>query len=460
MHSTSILSGAILAATTLIGCGSDTTTTTKTTLNILYPGGAALGMAMNNRIRQFEQDNDVVVNVTGGDWQTVDNLVHGALQGGGLLQDGESANPYKDGNPFDLMELDNGNIAAFNVAGYFEPLDDYLPAGYTSDLIPGQVELFSNNGHLLGLVWNNDSRFFVYRTDIMNQLMAVEPSVSGPPTTMTELRQQCQLIKQHNLARHCFSQEWDSSWDAVCELHYWAYSFGGSFLDTNNNLTMTAPANVAALQFIADLGADGAIDPSSIATQSDFMGTTKGGTGMAPDAQEASFLAGDDAFLLQSTVYVIADLNGAATSTVVNKWKIALSPGGASQANVSLSLPEALAVPKTSKNKALTVKLLQYLLGKEAGKAYAIQTGALPIWQSLYNDADVVAANPAFADMAAETPHIRGLSIATWYGDLVNSLADQVYPILAGINGTPANITPLQALSAAQTALASEDGKP
>jgi multiple sugar transport system substrate-binding protein len=84
-----------------------------------------------------------------------------------------------------------GWVAKFVAANWVEPLNSFANQDYINKLIARIGEYFSRGGDVLGIPWNNDTRFFFYNTAHLEQA-----GIDAPPKTWTEMVAQVKMLKE------------------------------------------------------------------------------------------------------------------------------------------------------------------------------------------------------------------------------------------------------------------------
>ena len=97
---------------------------------------------------EFEQETGIQVEFIQMSWNEVADKVLADLAAGG--------------NTYDVIEFDNGWVAKFAGADWVEPLNSFASQEYLDSLVGGLLNTFTQDGQVLGIPWNNDTRFFFY----------------------------------------------------------------------------------------------------------------------------------------------------------------------------------------------------------------------------------------------------------------------------------------------------------
>jgi len=174
------------------------------TITVIFPKHEAdIKGAFEARIKQFEANSGITVNLIQSDWDSVANRVTPELATGG--------------SAYDVVEFDNGWVAQWCGAGWATPLNDFMSADYTNGMIPGLVDLFTcPDGKLYGLVWNNDTRFFHY-----NAAKLQEAGFTTPPATWGEFTTQSLAAREKGVVKYGFAPFWNQEWSLGNEFHFW-----------------------------------------------------------------------------------------------------------------------------------------------------------------------------------------------------------------------------------------------
>ncbi|MFQ5854257.1 MAG: extracellular solute-binding protein [Anaerolineae bacterium] len=352
------------------------------------------------RVKEFEEQTGIKVTLINMSWDKAADKVLAEMAAGG--------------DAYDVIEFDNSWVAKFRQADWLEPLDTFMPADYTKDMVPGLVDLFSDEDNTYGLVWNNDIRFFFYNADILEQA-----GIDTPPTTWDELVVQCKTIQEKGIVEHCLAQPWVQEWAIVNEFHFFTYTFGGEMLGEGNSFLWNTDGAAEALQFMVDIiQKDEIVNPASLTfSQEDAMNV---------------FLSGDAAFFPQAWPGAYAFAQDESLSKIVGKVKVGLVPGKEPGMSAALALPEAMAIPKNSKHKEAAWKFIEFMTSKPVNKLMALEIGAIPIYVDLYNDPELVDRYPYWKEFGAQLDTAQGLMQTTWLDQWGQVTMVEIQKALAG----------------------------
>lgn len=390
------------AATEAAASETEAPATSGETITVIFPKHEAdIKGAYEARIKQFQEETGITVNLIQSDWDSVANRVVPELGTGG--------------SAYDVVEFDNGWVAQWCGAGWATPLDDYMPEGYTADMIPGLVDLFScPDGKLYGIVWNNDTRFFYY-----NAAKLQEAGFAEAPKTWDEFTSMSQAAQKAGVVKYGFAPFWNQEWSLGNELHFWTYAFGGELVDDKGCLVMNKDENtLKAVQYMIDSLANGVADPAGLTYNQ--------------AAAQDIFLKGDTLFMPQAIAGLKAYTEDETISKVKGQIEVGVVPSAANGATAALTLPEAYAIPAGSQHKDAAWKFIEYMTSKDTNKYLAKEIGVLPIWVDLFSDPELTALYPQWADFQAQLTSARGLSKLTWYSDLVDISTAELHKALSG----------------------------
>jgi multiple sugar transport system substrate-binding protein len=372
------------------------------TITVIFPKHEAdIKGAFEARIREFEKESGIKVELIQSDWDSVANRVVPELA--------------TKGSAYDVVEFDNGWVAEWCGAGWVTPLNDYMDAGYTDGMIPGLVNLFScPDGKLYGVVWNNDTRFFHY-----NAAKLQEAGFSEPPKTWDEFTTQSLAAQKKGVVKYGMAPFWNQEWSLGNEFHFWTYAFGGELVDEKGCFKFnTDPNTLKAVQYMMDSLKNGVSDPAGLTYNQ--------------AAAQDLFLKGDTLFFPQAIAGLMSYTKDPTLSKVDGQVKVGLVPTVEGGKSAALTLPEAYAIPTNSKHKDAAWKFIKYMTSKETNKKLAQEIGVLPIWVDLYSDADLTTIYPFWKDFQAQLTTARGLSKLTWYSDFVDISTAELHKALSG----------------------------
>ena len=317
--------------------------------------------------------------------------------------------------------------AQFAKAGIVLDVTDRVNELDLDDIYQGALDATKYEGKYYGMPWLNDVKYMFVNMELLKQA-----GIEAAPTTWDELIADAKAGKEQGICEYpivgCYAQ----AECLICDYTCIAGSFGGSFVDENNNPTLNSAENVAALEFMAQTLKDGLCNPKSLE--------------MIEDDVLSTFAAGNAVFAINWT-YQYASMNDESQSAVVGQGAITPIPGTdkAQSATVNGGMP--LMITAGCKNPDEAWDYMLFLASKEMQAKYC--ANALPIWKSLYTDpqvietagADVVAASQVQFDFIENRPMVP------YYNELSTSMQTEIQLVLLGQKTAQEALDGLQAIA-------------
>ena len=317
--------------------------------------------------------------------------------------------------------------AQFAKAGIVLDVTDRVNELDLDDIYQGALDATKYEGKHYGMPWLNDVKYMFVNMELLKQA-----GIEAAPTTWDELIADAKACKEQGICEFpivgCYAQ----AECLICDYTCIAGSFGGSFVDENNNPTLNSAENVAALDFMAQTLKDGLCNPKSLE--------------MIEDDVLSTFAAGNAVFAINWT-YQYASMNDESQSAVVGQGAITPIPGTdkAQSATVNGGMP--LMITAGCKNPDEAWDYMLFLASKEMQAKYC--ANALPIWKSLYTDpsvietagADVVAASQVQFDFIENRPMVP------YYNELSTSMQTEIQLVLLGQKTAQEALDGLQAIA-------------
>jgi trehalose/maltose transport system substrate-binding protein len=265
-----------------------------------------------------------------------------------------------------------------DLAEHLVDLNQYGGVEATADDFPAIVQNNTVDGALVGLPWQVDGGILYYRTDLLEKY-----GYGGPPKTWAEFEEIATKVQDGE--RAAGNQDfWGYVWQGdacealTCDALEWVYSSGGG--------TIVSP------QKVITINNDAAADALDRAFGWIGKVTTPGVTGFQEEESRRVWQNGNAAFM-RNWPYAYS-LSAGADSAVVDKFDAAALPGLEEGMSASTLGGWQLAVSKYSKNPEAAARFVMWLGSTEQQKARVIKTSHLPTKKSLYEEPEVVAAQP------------------------------------------------------------------
>lgn len=254
-------------------------------------------------------------------------------------------------------------------------------AGLIEANFPSIIESQTVDGKLVALPVQTDAPALYYRTDLL------EKHGFGVPTTWAELTATAQAIQDAERAEGN-SELWGFVWQGnayeglTVNALEWIKSYGGGqIVEPDGTISINNPQAVAALETAA--GWVGTISPEGVLAYGEEEARGVWQTG--------------NAVFMRNWPYAYA-LSQGEDSAVAGKFDVAPLPAGEGEGSTSAGGLGGwnIAVSRYSDHQEIATDLAVYLASAEAQEFRAVNLGNLPTIQALYQDPEVLAANPYF----------------------------------------------------------------
>jgi len=241
------------------------------------------------------------------------------------------------------------------------------------------VENNTVDGKLVSIPFFTDAGLLYFRTDLLTKY-----GYEKGPETWTELEDMSKKIMEGERAANPdfqgFVFQGNSYEGLTCDALEWqASNGGGEIIDTDGKVTLNNPQAVAA--FERAKGWVGTIAPEGVTTYGE-------------EEARGVWQAGNSAFM-RNWPYSYS-LGQAADSVIKDKFDVIPVPKGDGDGgrNAATLGGWQVMVSKYSKNQDAAIELTKYITSRNIQKSYAIERSLYPTIPDLYEDADVLTANP------------------------------------------------------------------
>jgi len=314
----------------------------------------------------------------------------------------------------DLFLIDIVNPAQYASKGWIEPLDKYVggAAVLKNDYLPVYQNANVIGGKLYAMPSQGDAMFMYYRKDLLTKHGVAEPK------TWEELSAAAKKITaaEGNANLQGLSIQGAPIEGAVCTflLPYWGQ--GKQFNDAAGKLTLDKAAAVKGLQSWLTMVDQGVIK-KNVAEVTTPITVNEFKAGQAVFAINWGFAFDrfkDDA---DSTVkgkvgvMPLPAMTGGKSATCMGGWQWAMNAYG--------------------KNKDAAGKLIQFLSSKQASAFIAREGSILPVFQSVYSDAEVNKVVPWFKDALPVVLGAQSRPMVEDYGQVSDIIRTTTSAILA-----------------------------
>ncbi|MCA9985469.1 MAG: ABC transporter substrate-binding protein [Anaerolineales bacterium] len=286
-------------------------------------------------------------------------------------------------------QSDQGDVFQIDViwpgdlAEHFVDLYEYGADAVAGDHFPAIIENNTVDGKLIGLPWFTDAGLLYYRTDLLEKY-----GYDSGPSTWDELQEMAQVIQDGERAEG--NQDfWGYVWQGnayeglTCDALEWiASNDGGTIISPDKVITIN---NQNAIDIVNQAaGWVGTISPPGV-------------TGFGEEDARGVWQAGNAAFM-RNWPYAYS-LGNADDSVVAGQFDVSPLPAGASGSGAATLGGWQLAVSKYSAHPEEAAKLALFMASYDEQKYRAVVGSLNPTIESLYEDAEVLDANPFFGSL-------------------------------------------------------------
>ncbi|GEM82449.1 ABC transporter substrate-binding protein [Meiothermus hypogaeus] len=318
----------------------------------------------------------------------------------------------------DVILIDVIRPAQYAAAKWADTLDKYLPSATRQALLQQYLPAYAKanviGGNLVALPSFADAQFLYYRKDLL------EKYGLKPPVTWDEAIKQAQTILagERNPNLNGIGFMGNISEGTVCSFLLPIWAAGGD-VDEGGKLVLTEAQARASLQFWLDLMDKHKVAPPNMAEK-------------AQDTIRQEMQAGRWIF---GTLFAYAwnRFQNDADSQVKGKIGVVPLPRFEGGRSASCLGGWQWTISDFSKNKAQAYKLVRFLSSPEVSKILAIDASNLPVFPSLYRDADVLKANPWFADALPVVQAARARPVHPRYPEVADVMRKALNAVLARI---------------------------
>ncbi|GLQ75688.1 ABC transporter substrate-binding protein [Vibrio penaeicida] len=298
-------------------------------------------------------------------------------------------------------------------------MNEYAKPESISQHFKAAVEGTTVNGKVLSIPWYMDTGMLFYRKDLL------EKYGYNPPQTYQELTKIAQDVqaKERKSGNPDF---WGYAWQGrsyeglTCNAIEWFGSTdGGTIIDENGDITVNTSANREILK-----------------TASSWINTiSPPGTLNYDEESSRGVFQNGNALFHRNWSYVWSLANSEDSVIKDKVGVVALPKGTPDGIHAGCYGTALLGVSKYSRSPETAVSLVNYLTGMSEQKRRAIEASYSPTLPALYNDSDVLKANPflsdmqtSFANVVARPSQVTG----DQYSRVSNTIWKQVHKALSG----------------------------
>jgi len=285
---------------------------------------------------------------------------------------------------YDLIMLDDPWFPRFASEQLLTDLTPLLQqrgqSNADSDFVATSIALCRHpyqTGPLYAFPYVGNSQLFFYRKDLF------EKHSLKPPATWDDVLAAAKTIHEKESAGanggqiYGYVMRAEQGNAAVADFMPIFWAFGGEMFDPSGKPAVNSPEGIAALQFMIELGKYS--PPGYVSFNASDVG--------------AHLLQGTAAMSINWPVW-ISPFSDPAKSRVIGKMEFTTLPSGQKQGQAEIG-NWLIAIPRDSRNAADAMDFLLWATNAQQMKQSA-QRGNPPTRKSLFNDAELLAKNPAY----------------------------------------------------------------
>lgn len=276
----------------------------------------------------------------------------------------------------DVFDMDVVWPAEFAQADYVMPLDRFIQQDGIdlNEYNQGALAAAQFNGKQWALPKFIDAGLLYYRTDLVKE--------EEVPKTWDELITAAKAKKGEGGTKFGYVMQAKQYEGLVCNAIEFVAAYGGKFINEKNEVVINSPEAIKGLKKLVEIATSDFV-PGNVTTFTEVE-------------SDQAFVEGQTPFL-RNWPYEYASANDKEKSKVAGKVAIAALPKG--DAGSAAALGGWMAgINKYSKHPKEAWEFLKFMAGAEGQKIDAIYGGHAPAITKLFEDQEILDANPSFAD--------------------------------------------------------------
>jgi len=312
---------------------------------------------------------------------------------------------------YDVVLVDCIWPAEFATRGFLLDVTDRISAEDRGDIYPAALQAVEHEGRLYGMPWINDCCYLFY-----NRKMLADAGIKEPPKTCDELREQCRTLKAKGICEFPLAAQWGQSEVLVCDFVAYVHGSGAKTFNDDGTPALTSEGTVTALRTMKGLLNLKLANPASLEFRSEEV--------------QREFCAGKCAFGVD-WIYVFALANDPKQSAIAGNAGITLIPGSAAVRSATPNGGMGLGIMSTCLHQDEAWEYIKHVTSRSSQRKYAQLS--LPIWKSLYDDPDLLKAQPVLLRVAKEQyDYMVNRPRLPYYSEASTILCEEIHFALTG----------------------------
>jgi multiple sugar transport system substrate-binding protein len=288
----------------------------------------------------------------------------------------------------DVFMMDVTWPPEFASAGWARPLDEWFPPEARAGYLEGPIAANTFAGRIFGVPSRVDAGMLYYRRDLL------EAYGFGAPRTWPELVDQADTIlageRQRQPTLVGFSTQFKQYEGLICNMLEFIEANGGALVESAPPPTLRAaiadPAALEAVEFVRQRIL-GPVAPR--------------GTLAYEESESLAIFTQGEAIFHRNWPYAWDVANNPGLSRVAGRVGVTALPAFPGHASVSTLGGYQYAISTHSRRPDEAWRFIAFMTSTEMQRFFAVHAGLAPARRSLYEDPDVLEANPQFVDQRA-----------------------------------------------------------
>jgi multiple sugar transport system substrate-binding protein len=310
----------------------------------------------------------------------------------------------------DIYGIDTPWVPEFGRAGWAVPLNDRIP-GLVENFNERGLATFSHEGEVLGVpFWGSISGLY-YRTDLLEEYGLEAPE------TYDDMIRISDTITADRPELTAFTWPGAKEESLVMVFADFLYGFGGTYRDEEGNYAFDSDAAVEALSFMKRLIDDGYSPQETTAWRG--------------EESQRRFVEGNAIFTWHNSDLVIW-LDDPERSSVAGNWEFTTTPAQPDGEAVGITGGFAFGMNPHSDSPEAAARVLEVIASEAVQKGFALAWGPVQYYEGLYEQQDVLEANPNADKITAVLDSAISRPPSTSYTELSNILQEEIHTALTG----------------------------
>jgi trehalose/maltose transport system substrate-binding protein len=317
------------------------------------------------------------------------------------------------GEGVDVLAMDVIWVPEFSRAGWIRPLEEHFNSAAQAAFLPNTIQAVTYQGRVWAVPWNIDAGVLFYRKDLLQKYGR------APPSTWSEMLETSRIVLAGESDPRLYGFIWQGRQyeGLICNALEFIWGGGGDILTEDaRHAALTMPATGAALIFMRDLIHRYKASPELVLTADEETSRHLFGTGRALFTRNWPY------------AWTLFERPG---SPVREKTGLAALPTFAGSTHASTLGGWHLGVSRHTKYPVAAWRLIEFLSSGTVQKSMTLATGMLPTRSALFEDREIIAAQPHLRELRPILASARPRPVTPFYPMFSQILQSEFSAILA-----------------------------